>query len=169
MKNLHILFTCILAICLTGTVQAQKFGFVNTQELIQGLPEVKEANSNIEAYQTQLQKKGQEMLQSFQAKYQDLERKQSQGEISPVQLEQEAAKLKEEETKILEFEQSSQQKILEKSETLLSPIRDKIQDAIDQVAAENGYDYIFDYSTGFILFADSTADVGALVKAKLGL
>ncbi len=158
-----------LCLLLSMSIHAQKFGFVNTQELIQSLPEVKEANSNIEAYQTQLQKKGQEMLQSFQNKYQDLERKQAQGEISPVQLETEAQKLKEEENKILEFEQSSQQKILEKSETLLSPIRDKIQNAIDAVADENGFDYIFDYSTGFILYGDESADVGNLVKAKLGM
>ncbi len=158
-----------LMLSLTTMLSAQKFGYVNTQEIIQNLPQVKEANSNIEAFQMQLQKKGQEMLQSFQAKYQELERKQAEGLISPKELEVEAQKLKEEESKILEFEQSSQQKILEKSETVLGPIRQQIQDAINMVADENGYTYIFDYSTGFILFADSSADVGNLVKAKLGL
>lgn len=168
-KNYIQLFTFLVASFMMISVQAQKFGYVNTQDLLQNLPEVKEANSNIEAYQTQLQKKGQEMLQSFQAKYQDLERKQAQGEISPKQLEVEAQKLKEEENKILEFDASSQQKILEKSETLLSPIRDRVQNAIDAVASENGFDYIFDYSTGFILFADESADVSSMVKSKLGI
>ena len=161
----------LLSVCfaLTTTLAAQKFGYVNTQEIIQNLPEVKEANSNIEAFQMQLQKKGQEMLQAFQTKYQDLERRQQEGLISPKELEIEAQKLKEEEGKILEFEQNSQQKIVEKSESLLSPIRERIQQAINDVSAENGYTYVFDYSTGFILFADSSADVGPLVKAKLGI
>ncbi|MBT8189177.1 MAG: OmpH family outer membrane protein [Bacteroidia bacterium] len=165
-KHLFIL-TFAFALLSVSQISAQKFGYVNSQELIQDIPEVKEANSNIETYRNQLQKKGQEMLKSLQAKYQELERKQAQGEISPKQLEEEAARLKQEEQTILSFEQESQQKILKKSEDLLSPLRDKIQNAIDEVAAENNFDYIFDYSTGFVLFADKSTDVSALVKAKL--
>jgi len=171
--QMYTKFSKIIALCfitvMATSLSAQKFGYVNTQEIIQGLPQVKEANSNIEAFQTQLQKKGQEMLQTFQTKYQDLERKQAEGLISPKELEVEAQKLKEEESKILEFEQTSQQKILEKSETVLGPIRQQIQDAINQVASENGYTYIFDFSSGFILYGDESANVGSLVKAKLGL
>lgn len=151
------------------TANAQKFGFVNTQEIIQLLPEVKEANANIDAHRKQLQKQGQNMVTSLQTKYQDLERKQAQGELSPKQLEEEAAKLKEDEMKIAEFEQNSQKQIVDKSESLLQPIRDKIQKAIDDVATENGYTYIFDYSTGFVLYADPANDVSALVRAKLGI
>jgi len=150
-------------------MQAQKFGFINSQELIQGIPEVKEANANLETFRQQLSKQGQDMLAKLQTKYQDLEKKQAQGEISPKQLETEAAGLKQEESKLMEFEQTSQQKIMEKSETLLAPIREKIQTAIDDVAKENGYTYIFDNSTGFVLYADTAADVSALVKTKLGI
>ncbi len=149
--------------------QAQKFGFVNSQELIQGMAEVKEANANIETYKSQLQKKGQEMVQSLQAKYQSLEQKKNQGELSPKQLETEAQTLQSEEVKIAQFEQESQQKIIDKSETLLKPIRDKIQNAIDAVAKENSYAYIFDASLGMILYAEDQTDVTNLIKAKLGL
>lgn len=150
-------------------VQAQKVGYVDTQELIQSIPEVKEANSNIETFRKQLQKKGQDMIQSFQAKYAALEQKRDRGELSPKQLEDEAKKLGEEEQQIRKFDLESQQKIVKKSEALLQPLRDKIQTAIDAVAAENGYLYIFDYSTGFVLFADQSTDVSALVRAKLGM
>lgn len=153
----------------TTMMSAQKVGYVNTQELIQSIPEVKEANSNIETYRTQFQKRGQDMLKNLQAKYVDLEQKHSRGEISPKQLEEEGAKLKLEEQNIMKFEQESQQKILQKSEDLLQPLRNKIQTAIDEVAAEQGYQYIFDHSSGFVLFADKTADVSAIVKTKLGL
>jgi outer membrane protein len=161
----------MLSVCFVGinNLAAQKFGYINTAELLQNMAEVKEANANIETFRSQLLKKGQEMLQSLQTKYQDLERKQAAGEISPKQLEVEAQTLKTEESKILEFEQSSQQKIIDKSESLLGPIREKIQRAIDDVATENGYTYIFDYSTGFVLYADASTDVSSLVKAKLGL
>lgn len=150
-------------------VDAQKFGFINSQELIAQLPEVKEANSNIETLKGQLQKLGQEKIVALQAKYKDLERKQTNGDISPKQLETEATKLREEEAGIAKFEQESQQKIYNKSEALLKPIQERINNAIKAVAAENGYTYIFDSSLGLVLYADPGTDVSALVKAKLGI
>lgn len=158
-----------IAFLLTTQLSAQKFGYVDTQEIIQLMPTVKEANSNIETYKAQLQKRGQEMVKTLQTKYQELERQQAQGEIAPKELEVAAQNLKTEENKILVFEQESQQKIVKKSEELLKPIRDKIQKAIDDVASEQGYTYIFDFSTGFLLYADQAVNVGPSVKQKLGL
>ena len=51
----------------------------------------------------------------------------------------------------------------------MKPIMDKITAAIEEVAKENGYTYIFDGSVGFVLYADETTDVSDLVKGKLGL
>jgi len=154
---------------LTSNAVGQSFGYVNSQELIQSIPEVKEANANIETYRSQFQKKGQDMLKNLQSKYLELEKKQGRGEISPKQLEDQAAGLKLEEQELVKFEQESQQKIVQKSETLLQPLREKIQNAINEVAAEKGYTYIFDFSTGFLLYADQAADVSQLVRTKLGI
>lgn len=169
MRKLFKYAVILMGFVFINPLAAQKFGYVDTQEIIEQLPEVKEANSNIETFKSQLQSKGQDMLKALQAKFQDLTKRQQQGDISPVQVETEAAKLKEEENKILLFEQESQQKIIKKSEDLLRPIRDRIQKAIDDVAAENGFTYIFDYSTGLVLYGDESANVMSLVKAKLGL
>lgn len=170
MKNLIKIFAVAAAVFFVAvSAQAQKFGYLNSQALVTGIPEVKEAEANLETFQQQLEKQGQDMLAKLQTKYQELERKQAQGEISPKQLEVEGEALKMEEQKLLEFQQNSQQKIMEKSESLLKPIRDKIQSAIDAVAAENSFTYIFDSSTGFVLYADSSTDVSDLVKAKLGI
>jgi outer membrane protein len=167
MKKMYKLLFATLLTAMSLNLNAQKFGYVNTQELVNEIPEIKEANANIETFAAQLQKKGQEMLKSLQTKYQEIQRKQEQGEISPKQLEIEGQNLKAEEQKIMEFEQSSSVKIQQKSETLLKPIKDRIQTAIDAVAAEHGYTYIFDFSTGFVLYADPSSNVSALVKAKL--
>lgn len=159
----------VLFMCMGFFANAQKFGIVKSQEIIQMLPEVKEASANIETFGAQLQKKYQQMITTLQTKYQDLERKQAQGEISPKQLEEEAKKLKEEEMQLAQYEQTSQQQIVEKQNTLMKPIMEKINKAIEEVAKENGYTYIFDGSTGFVLYADSATDVSTLVKGKLGL
>lgn len=169
MRKLTKIFVLALAIVVVmPPADAQKFGYINSQELMQNIPEVKEANSNIETFKTQLQRKGQDKVKALQAKYQALQVKQENGEIAPKLLEEEAQKLKTEEADLLKFEQESQQKILKKSEDLLQPLMDKINNAIKEVAAEQNYDYIFDYSTGFVLFADQSTDVSALIKAKLG-
>lgn len=146
----------------------QKFGYVNSQALLADMPAVKQAEANLDALKKQLQKKGQQMLTDLQTKYQDLQKKEAQGELSPKQLEVEAGKLKEQETQIAQFEQDMQRQLLEKQDQLMKPVIDKVNSAIKQVATEGGYTYIFDTVGGFILYADESNDVTEQVKAKIG-
>lgn len=169
MKQTLSYLLVVAGLMVSVQMNAQKFGYINSQLLIQQIPQVKEANAELETIKKQYEKQGQDKVAAFQAKYQALERKQGQGEISPKQLEVEAQALKQEELEIAKFQQDIQQKIYDKSEVLLKPIRDKIQAAIDAVAKENGYTYIFDQSMGIILYADESTDVFNLVKAKLGM
>lgn len=169
MKLIIRTLSFLLFLGLAIDADAQKFGYINTQELISESPKVKEANSNIETYRKQLTSMLESKVKSLQAKYTELQRKQAQGDISPKQLEAEADVLKSEEAEIATFEKTSQEKLMKKSESLLKPLRDQIQVAIDQVAAENQFTYIFDASVGTILYANKQTDVTDLVKAKLGL
>ena len=158
-----------LMITIGFTAQAQKFGYVNSQELITELPAVKEANAEIETLKTQMQKKGQNMVTALENKVKTLQAQEAQGQLSRVQIETESAALQAEQQKIAEFEQTSQQQIYKKSEELLAPIQARIQTAIDEVAAEQGYTYIFDASLGILLYADPANDITPLVKTKLGM
>ena len=156
---------------LSFSARAQKFGFVNSGSILEAMPEVKEAESNLEALGKQLQAKGEKMMQDFQLKYQELERKVQAGEITPKAQETEGAALEEERNKILQYDQDMQKQLTDKREALLSPILAKVKTAIDTVAKENGYTYIFDGSpgVGVILYADESTNVTSLVKAKLGV
>lgn len=169
--NMQFVATFILAILMTVAVSAQKFGYLNSAALLQEMPEVKEAEANLETLQKQLQAKGQKMLDEFQSKYTELERKYSQGEISPKDLEGEKQLLQAEEAKLAQYEQEMQKQLLEKRETLLQPILDRVNDAIAAVAEEQGYNYIFDASpgVGVLLYADETTNVMNAVKARLGV
>jgi len=161
--------TLVVFVFLANISFGQKFAYINTQAILGNLPEVKQANANIETFRNQLISLGQKKLENLQKKYKDLEQKQSRGELSPLQLDTEAKKLKSDEEKLQKFDQESQQRIMEKSEELLKPIRDKVQKAIDDVAKENGYEFIFDASMGFILYADQNTDISEKVKTKLGI
>ncbi len=166
---LRYLVVCLLLVGTSTMVSAQKIGYVNSVTLLQDIPEVKQANANLEALQTQLQKKGEGMVQEFQKKYTELQRKEQQGELSPKQLEEEGKKLSDEQAKIGQYEQEMQSQLAEKQKTLLQPILDDVSAKIAEVAKENGFTYIIDDSAGLLLYKDESFDVTALVRKKLGL
>jgi outer membrane protein len=160
----HSIFIIILILSTLG-LQAQKVGYVNTQTIIAELPEVKEANSNIEALKTQLMKKGQDMIKALQAKGQKLE--EGRNDMAPIKFQEEVDKLKKEEEEIAQFEEQSQFRIYQKSEELLGPIQKRINEAIQAVAKEGGYSYIFDAQGNNILYVDESINISELVKAKI--
>ena len=166
-------YTLILALAfgVSTNISAQKFGYLNSAAILQEMPEVKQAEADLEVLQKQLQARGETMLLEFQTKYQELERKNQQGEISPKELEEESQALKADETKLAQFEQDMQRQVLERRDALLKPILDRVNAAIAEVAKEEGYTYIFDASpgTGILLYADESTDVVEKVKAKLGM
>lgn len=174
-QRFKYLMTSVLLIGMVVTTSAQKIGYVNSTALLQELPAFKQASTNLEALQTQLQKKGEGMVQAFQSKYQELQLKEQRGELSPKQLEDEGTALRAEETQIQQFEQDVQQQIAEKEQSLLQPIFDKVRNQIAVVAKENGYSFIFDSNQngvlqqGTLLYKDNSSDITALVKTKLGL
>jgi outer membrane protein len=163
-----IMFVCLFA-AMAFTANAQKIGYVNSQAIIAVMPDVKEANSNLETYSAQLTKRAEQMYQTLQTKAVALQQKRDNGEISPKQLEIEMASLQAEEQKLMEFQGKSQTDIQVKQNELLEPILQKVQDAIDVIAKEETFTYIFDSSQGMILYADETADITDKVKARLGI
>lgn len=148
---------------------SQKFGYCNSGALLSQIPEVKAADSDLQAFQTQLTKKGQEMVKALQDKAAELDRKEKQGTISPKDLDAQSAKLKEEQATIADYEQEVYKKLAEKREELFKPILDRVNQAMADVAKENQFMFVFDQNTQVLLYADESLDVTKLVKAKLGI
>lgn len=158
----------IALISVSAVAQAQqKFGYVNSAAILAEMPEVKQADANLEALQKQLQKKGQGMVEKLQQDYAAVQRKVEQGDLSPKQQEEEAAKLKAQQDEVQKFEQEMMQQIQDKRNELLEPIYGKVNDAIKAVAQENGLSMIFDEAV--LLYKDESLDMTKQVKAKLGI
>lgn len=168
MKKTFVL-TLALVFASASVTFAQKMGYTNSLALITELPEMKAADSDLQAFQAQMQKKGQDMYKTFQEKVTELQRKQEQGLIAPKDLAEQEEKLKKEEEDINVFAQSMEQQIAQKRETLYKPILEKVNEALKTVAKDGGYFMVFDVSTSVLLYADETMDVTNLVKAKLGI
>jgi outer membrane protein len=170
-KMKYILGIALSLLISAASVQAQKFGYVDSNAILEGMPRVKEAESNLDALNKQLQAKGQKMMEDFQAKYEALQRKVQAGDITPKDQETQAALLEEERNKIVQYDQDMQNQLAEKRDSLLAPILEEVRTAIKTVAKDNGFTYVFDGSpgVGVLLYADESTNITSLVKAKLGI
>lgn len=166
-KTLLAALIALLATATTAT--AQKFGYCNSLAILAEMPEMKQADSDLAAFQTQLQKKGQEMVRLFQEKAQELQRKQEQGLISPKDYADQEAALQKEQEDINLYAQKVDADLAKKRDDLYKPILDKVNTAMKDVATEGNYFMVFDLSSQVLLYADPTLDVTETVMKKLGI
>ncbi len=169
MKNMYFRSFLVLFLYFISmqTAQGQNFGYVNSQAILAEMPEVKQAEANLEALQKSLQQRGQQMLEQLQKDYLGTQEKIEKGELSPAQQEQEARKFEERQQQIAKYEQDMVTQLQEKRTELLEPIYTKVNNAIAAVAQENGCRMVFDQ--GVLLYASEALDVSRQVKAKLGM
>ena len=163
-----ILFTVLLTFIAIGMF-AQKYGYINSSEIIMVHPDVKAADQKLLNFQNQLIEKGQGMARKLEDNYNAYVEEANSGMLSQIQMQEREAALAQEQQAIQQYEIEIQQKILAKREELYQPILNKIQEAVEAVGKENGYTMIFDTSTGGILHADQSNDLIGKVKAKLNL
>lgn len=165
-KYLSIL--AFFTLSLSFTVDAQKYGHMNFGNLVAALPETEAADTELAAFQKQLNTDLENKSAAWQKKAQDFFTKVESGQLAPVEQQKQQAALETERNEILALQQAMPTEVQEKRKELLSPIIAKVETAINDVAKENGYVMIFDTSVfNAILYATESDDVTALVKAKL--
>ncbi len=170
MKTFKIFSLLLLLVGSLSVASAQKLGYTNSAAILIEMPETKQADSQLQAFQKQLEAKGQQMTSELQEGYAKYQQDMEAGVLSAVQQKQREQDLAQKEQALQKFQQEAYQKLAQKREELYGPILEKLQKAIDAVGKEHGYAFIFDVSSlNFILFAEESDDVTDLIKAKLGL
>lgn len=162
------LFVLFLAFC-AGLKAQQKFGHLNSGNLLEQLPEVILADSLLIKYQDSLAANGQNLVQKFEVDYKAYIEEANKGTIPPVQAQQKEAALQKQQQEIDAYRQNMEEKMAARRQAYLKPILTKVDAAIKAIGKEKNYAFIFDTSTGAMLFALDSEDVTSLVKAKLGL
>ena len=149
-------------------VMAQKFGHVNTQDIIQAMPEYTKAKNEIDALQKQYEADLKSMQDELQKKSQDYE---SNEKTLPDNIKQRRQQeLQEMYQKIQQSYQDNQQALAKASQEKMSAITAKVVDAIKQVGDAGGYVYIMELNGGIPYISNTlSTDVTAQVKTKLGL
>ena len=167
MRKLVVLVAVMLTLGSTTYAQQLKLGYINSLELLSLMPEVQPADAALEKYAKSLDATYTGMLTEYQNKLVDFEK--NQDKWTPDNQEVKIKELQDYEKRIQDFQTSSTEKLNKKREELYAPILEKADKAINAVATEGGYTYIFDASTGSLLFAKESENVLAKVKTKLGL
>ena len=164
------LFVLLLLFTTSTAMFAQKFGHLNSGNLLTQLPEVKQADETLASYQKELINKGEQMAKTLETKIQAYVQDAQSGKLAPVEQQKQEATLEKERQAILSYEQEVIQKVEQKRQELLAPVVEKVNKAIQEVGKENGYTMIFDTSImNAILFVEESDDILSLVKAKLGI
>lgn len=145
----------------------QKFGHIDSAALLEIMPEKAKAEKDLEAFAAEFQSALEAMAKEYEGKVAAFQQGE-QGMIKTVR-DTKVREISDLERRIQEFQQQAQEEIGKKEQEVLTPIIDKARKAIDEVAVEKGYTYVFDASLGVLLYAKDSEDVMADVKAKLGL
>ncbi len=167
-KIFSIAMLMVFFLGMNATANAQnKLGHIDTNELLQMMPGREQASQELEKFARELETQFTAMQREFQTKYQDyLENQETLSQLIRQSRERELSSLQE---RIMEFQESAQEELMQEENRLLQPIVDKARNAIEEVAKENGYTYIFDLSVGVVLYSEPGDDIMPLVKAKLGI
>jgi len=158
MKNLRNLILISLALLVGMGVHAQsaiKFGHVNSTELISVMPESDSAQTMMENLAREYELQIEEMTVELNKKYDDyLTNRDTYTELIRQTKE---ADINEMNQRIQSFEQNAQLDLQNKQQEWLRPIYEQANNAIKEVAEENGFLYIFDISRGNpIYFSDQS-------------
>jgi outer membrane protein len=147
--------------------KAIKVGTINSQELLDLMPEY-------DSIQTVYEKEYKEIEMAGQQMYADLQRLQDDyrskvDSLTPFMKSMKIQEIEDLTARLQGFEQNAQQQLQLTIQRLQQPIIDKIKKAIDDVAKENGYTHVFDTASGALLYFDESYDLMSLVKTKLGI
>lgn len=159
-----IMILSVLA--LTLTANAQKFGYVNTQELFMMMPELKDVQARMDSLNKQYENLLMQMQEEYQKKLQDYQQKQSTMPEAMRQIQEE--ELYSMQQRLQTTYQTAQQDVEQRRSEYLKPINERMAKAIQDVGEANHYTYIFDSAAAVYISPDAD-NVMALVKAKLGI
>jgi outer membrane protein len=165
------LFLSILVIAFSTVAFSQaslKIGHVNSQELLQAMPENDSAQVKLERAAKEAQSQLETMNVELNNKYQDyIAKRDTYSELIKQTKETELQQMNQ---RIQQFQSTAEQDLQKQRTDIYKPILDKANNAISEVAKANGFTYIFDISGGVVLYhAENSIDILPLVKQKLGL
>lgn len=175
MRSSFVVSILVLAMFFLSPVSHSKelaIGYTNVELVLTYMPETRQMEQNLQTYEKTLQQKYQVKNDYYQAKLMEYYEKQQSNGLSPAEDQVRREELVRLEDEIKQFGADSEQQLVAKRTELLAPILEKLQRAIDDVAQEKGYDYVFNQlssGTSLILYGPKEKDITEDLMKKLGI
>ena len=170
MKKLGLISFVILSVVSSSKLYSQpKIGYVDSDTIMKQLPEAQDAQKKLDAIIKDWQDGLSKMEKDWKTKYDDYDkRKLILSEQKRAEIEKELVALEDQTSKYRQDKFGVKGELFQKQEELMKPIQNRIFTAIQQVAKEKDYDFIFDRSGDILfLYAKDDYDVTPLVIEKL--
>jgi outer membrane protein len=168
MKNLKKITLAMGILCMALAVNAQKFGHITSEQLLQAMPEYDSAQLQIQELRQQYDLEIERIQVEINKKIEEFN--QSEATLSDLIKEAKASEIQEMQVRLQNFAQTAQQDLQQQSMSFVQPVMDKARGAINEVAKEKGLIYVFDLSQGNPVYtSEESLDMLPLVKTKLGL
>jgi len=137
---------------LTLTIQAQKFAYVDTDYILNKIPDFKQAQDKLDGLSADWQKEIENKYADVEQMYRAYQQEQVLLTDDMKEKREDAIIKKETDAKNLQKKYFGPEGDLNlKRQELIKPIQDKIYDAIQQLAADNKYAIVFDSSSDLIM------------------
>jgi len=173
MKRLVSILTFIGLFLMSGNLFGQntlKLGHIDSRLVFAAMPESDSAQKTLERSAKQMQSTLEELQVEFNKKYEEYTRLANDASASALIIRTKEEELQSLQQRIQTFQQQAEQDMANQRSELFQPIQDKAIKAVNSVAEENGYTYVFDTAGGALVYTSpDSQDILALVKAKLGL
>jgi len=171
MKNVikAAVVTMLAGMVMSGSnIMAQnKFGHINVGLLLSLMPEAKDADKKISDFYQTLQVQLKTMNTELQSKYEAYQKDaKTLSDASKQTREKELTDLQE---RMQKLQADDQQQAQAKQQEFMQPVLDKARTAVQDVARENKFTYIFDTSKGEFIIVPDSDDILPLVKRKMGI
>jgi len=146
-----------------------KIGFIDSDAIMDKLSDAQDAQKKLDALIAEWQEEMTKLENSWKAKFDDYEkRKLIMSDAKRVETEKELVKLEDEITNYRQKKFGVNGELFKNQEELMKPVQNKIFTAIQMIAEEEEFDYIFDRSGDIIfLFAKDEHDLTNKVLEKL--
>lgn len=155
-----------IMIALPMSVFAQKFAIINTQALVESMPEIKTVQEQMEASNKKYQDEFDNLTTELKKKYDEFQA------LDPNTLqtikERRMTEIQELEAKIQQFREAAAQDLQRQNAQLMAPIQEKVIKAIQAVGQEGAYTFVFENNMPIYSGTDVT-DITETVKARLGV
>lgn len=169
MKRLIRLTLLAALVMCSSSAFAQKFGYINSQELIAAMPE----RDSVQARLTKVSDDYANQLESIQVefnnKYQAFQK--DYNTLSESLRQMKEKELQDLQNRFEEFQRVAQQDMQKMQQDLMIPIIERAQNAIKKVGQTNSFTMIYDLASGALAYYDeaSMTNVLPMVKAELGI